>query len=104
NYELLRQIKQAWDPNNIFNPNKIVDTPRMNTSLRYYPGQVDPDIKTYFRFSQGNILNHAERCNGSGDCRKTHLSEGTMCPSYMATRSEKDTTRSRANILREFLT
>src|SRR5690606_34617186 len=86
NYELLRQIKQAWDPNNIFNPNKIVDTPRMNTSLRYYPGQVDPDIKTYFRFSQGNILNHAEQCNGSGDCRKTHLSGGTMCPSYMATR------------------
>lgn len=104
NYELLRQVKQAWDPNNIFNPNKIVDTPRMNTSLRYYPGQVDPDIKTYFRFSQGNILNHAEQCNGSGDCRKTHLSGGTMCPSYMATRSEKDTTRSRANILREFLT
>ncbi|MEO8713281.1 MAG: 4Fe-4S dicluster domain-containing protein, partial [Parafilimonas sp.] len=47
---------------------------------------------------------HAEQCNGSGDCRKTHLSGGTMCPSYMATRNEKDTTRARANILREFLT
>jgi Fe-S oxidoreductase len=51
-----------------------------------------------------DILQHAEQCNGSGDCRKTHLSGGTMCPSYMATRNEKDTTRARANILREFLT
>jgi Fe-S oxidoreductase len=45
-----------------------------------------------------------EQCNGSGDCRKTALSGGTMCPSYMATKNEKDTTRARANILREFLT
>ncbi len=51
-----------------------------------------------------NILQHAEQCNGSGDCRKTELSGGTMCPSYMATRNEKDTTRARANILREVLT
>lgn len=104
NYELIKLVKQTWDPENIFNPNKIVDTPKMNTSLRYYPGQKDPEIKTVFRFSQQGILGHAEQCNGSGDCRKTHLSGGTMCPSYMATRNEKDTTRSRANILREFLT
>ena len=50
------------------------------------------------------ILRAAEQCNGSGDCRKTELSGGTMCPSYMATRNEKDTTRARANILREMLT
>jgi Fe-S oxidoreductase len=50
------------------------------------------------------VLQHAEQCNGSGDCRKTELSGGTMCPSFMATRNEKDTTRARANILREFLT
>ena len=49
-------------------------------------------------------MKHAEQCNGSGDCRKTELSGGTMCPSFMATRNEKDTTRARANILREFLT
>uniref|UniRef100_UPI00202A36E9 (Fe-S)-binding protein n=1 Tax=Rhodoflexus caldus TaxID=2891236 RepID=UPI00202A36E9 len=54
--------------------------------------------------ASGGILRHAEQCNGSGDCRKSHLSGGTMCPSYMATRSEKDTTRARANILRELLT
>ncbi|MGX5818828.1 FAD-binding and (Fe-S)-binding domain-containing protein [Chitinophaga lutea] len=104
NYELLRTIKYTWDPENIFNPNKIVDTPSMNSMLRYEPGQQTPDIKTVFHFPQQTILQHAEQCNGSGDCRKTHLSGGTMCPSYMATRNEKDTTRARANILREFLT
>ncbi|HVZ57703.1 MAG TPA: FAD-linked oxidase C-terminal domain-containing protein [Chitinophagaceae bacterium] len=104
NYELMKQIKQAWDPDHIFNPNKIVDTPPMNTMLRYTPGQQTPAFQTIFRFHRQDILQHAEQCNGSGDCRKTHLSGGTMCPSYMATRSEKDTTRARANILREFLT
>ncbi len=104
NYALLKQVKTTWDPNNIFNPNKIVDTPSMNSMLRYEPGQVTPTFETIFRFHKQDILQHAEQCNGSGDCRKTHLSGGTMCPSYMATRDEKDTTRARANILREFLT
>ena len=104
NYALLKQIKTIWDPNHIFNPNKIVDTPSMNTMLRYEPGQLTPEFKTIFRFHKQDILQHAEQCNGSGDCRKTHLSGGTMCPSFMATRDEKDTTRARANILREFLT
>lgn len=104
NYELLKTIKYTWDPQNIFNPNKIVDTPPMNTMLRYKPGQKTPAFKTIFRFYNQDVLQHAEQCNGSGDCRKTHLSGGTMCPSYMATKNEKDTTRARANILREFLT
>ncbi|HRH59145.1 MAG TPA: FAD-linked oxidase C-terminal domain-containing protein, partial [Chitinophagaceae bacterium] len=104
NYQLMRQIKYTWDPDNIFNPNKIVDTTSMNTMLRYKPGQQTPAFKTEFRFYKQDILQHAEQCNGSGDCRKTHLSGGTMCPSFMATRNEKDTTRARANILREFLT
>jgi len=104
NYELLKQIKYTWDPENIFNPNKIVDTPPMDTMLRYKPGQQTPAFKTVFRFYNQDILQHAEQCNGSGDCRKTELSGGTMCPSFMATRDEKDTTRARANILREMLT
>jgi FAD/FMN-containing dehydrogenase/Fe-S oxidoreductase len=104
NYRLLKEIKNAWDPEHIFNPEKIVDTPSMNTMLRYEPGQFTPAFTTLFRFHQQDILQHAEQCNGSGDCRKTHLSGGTMCPSFMATRNEKDTTRARANILREFLT
>ena len=104
NYQLLKEIKRSWDPENIFNPNKIVDTPPMNTMLRYTPGQQTPAFNTLFRFHNQDVLQHAEQCNGSGDCRKTHLSGGTMCPSFMATRNEKDTTRARANILREFLT
>lgn len=104
NYELLKQVKYTWDPQNIFNPGKIVDAPPMDTMLRYKPGQKTPPFKTIFRFYNQDILQHAEQCNGSGDCRKTHFSGGTMCPSFMATRDEKDTTRARANILREFLT
>lgn len=75
NYDLLKQIKQVWDPQHIFNPNKIVDTPPMDTMLRYEPGQFTPEFKTTFRFHQQDILQHAEQCNGSGDCRKSHLSE-----------------------------
>ncbi|QJW91652.1 FAD-binding protein [Spirosoma taeanense] len=104
NYELMRQIKHTWDPDGIFNPGKIVETPPMDTFLRYEAGQQTPEFQTYFRYKDQNVLQHAEQCNGSGDCRKTQLSGGTMCPSYMATRNEKDTTRARANILREMLT
>lgn len=104
NYELMREMKHTWDPAGIFNPGKIVETPPMDTFLRYEAGQQTPAYKTYFRYSNQTVLQHAEQCNGSGDCRKTEASGGTMCPSYMATRSEKDTTRARANILREFLT
>ena len=105
NYNLFKQVKEIWDPNNIFNPDKIVDTPPMDTSLRYIPGQKTPQFKTTYNFDDyDGILRTAELCNGSGDCRKTHISGGTMCPSFMATKNEKDTTRARANILREILT
>ena len=105
NYELLKSLKNTWDPNHIFNPGKIVEVPDMTKNLRYEPGKEQRQISTYFNFSDvGGILSAAEKCNGSGDCRKTELIGGTMCPSYMATRNENDVTRARANILREFLT
>ncbi|HNA97533.1 MAG TPA: FAD-linked oxidase C-terminal domain-containing protein, partial [Chitinophagaceae bacterium] len=105
NYELLRQLKYTFDPENIFNPGKIVDTPPMDTSLRYEENQQTRQFDTVFDFSEDEgILRAAEKCNGSGDCRKLPGSGGAMCPSYMATRNEKDTTRARANILRDFLT
>jgi FAD/FMN-containing dehydrogenase/Fe-S oxidoreductase len=104
NYQLMRDLKSWWDPKGIFNPNKIVDTPPMDTFLRYEAGQQTPEFKTAFRYKDQDVLQHAEQCNGSGDCRKTPISGGTMCPSFMATRNEKETTRARANILREFLT
>ncbi len=104
NFELLKQIKKTWDPNGIFNPGKIVDTPPMNTSLRYEPGKKAPEIETILDFGPVTILQHAEQCNGTGVCRKTEKTGGTMCPSYMVTHNEKDTTRARANIIREYLT
>jgi len=105
NYELFRRIKFSWDPQNIFNPGKIVNAAPMNKFLRYEPDMETPTHDTLMDFSNvGGILRLAEKCNGSGDCRKLPGSGGTMCPSYMATRNEKDTTRGRANTLREFLT
>lgn len=105
NYELCKQIKSSWDPFQVFNPGKIVDTPPMDTSLRYMPDYETAQFDTEFSFEKNNgILRAAESCNGSGDCRKTELSGGTMCPSYMVTKEEKHTTRARANILREVLT
>ncbi|QMU29805.1 FAD-binding and (Fe-S)-binding domain-containing protein [Adhaeribacter radiodurans] len=104
-YELFREVKRIFDPHFIFNAGKIVDTPPMDEYLRYVPDQTTPQINTVFSFAgQGSILRLAEKCSGSGDCRKTQLTGGVMCPSYMATRQEKDTTRARANILRQFLT
>ncbi|NOQ26224.1 MAG: FAD-binding protein [Bacteroidales bacterium] len=105
NYILLQDLKSVWDPNNIFNPGKVVDVPSMTSNLRYESDRKEPEIETVFDFSNvGGILRATEKCNGSGDCRKTEKTGGTMCPSYMATRNENDVTRARANILREFLT
>ena len=105
NYKLLKRIKTSFDPDNIFNPGKIVDAFPMDENLRYKPGRKEPKIETMLDFSASQgILREAEKCNGSGDCRKLPEFDGTMCPSYRATRNEKDTTRARANTLREFLT
>ena len=103
-YELMRSVKAVFDPDNRFNPGKIVDTPPMDTHLRHEPGHATPEYSTLFDFSKvAGVVRAAEKCNGFGDCRKSHLAGGTMCPSYMATREEKHTTRARANILRHTL-
>lgn len=104
-YESFKDLKKVCDPKNIFNPNKIVNTPPMNSFLRYQPDVLTPEIDTIFDFSStGGMIRAIEKCNGSGDCRKTILAGGAMCPSYQATNDEKNVTRARANILREFLT
>ncbi len=103
-YDVFKEIKNIWDKNGIFNPGKITGTPKMNTNLRYTPGQKTPQLKTYFDFSSDlGIVRAAEKCNGTGLCRKSEVMGGTMCPSFMATRDEDKSTRARANILREFL-
>ncbi len=103
-YAMMRRIKETFDPQGIFNPGKIIDTPPMDSSLRHSPGHAEPKYETFFDFasSQG-VVGAAEKCTGVGECRKSHFMGGTMCPSYMATRNEKDSTRGRANTLRHAL-
>jgi FAD/FMN-containing dehydrogenase/Fe-S oxidoreductase len=126
-YELMRQVKQCWDPDGMFNLHKIVDTLPMDSMLRFDIDQ-QYDIekrlgsdKTYFNWkaafdeckapgatgakSQMNALMCSiEQCNGAGDCRKSNLIGGTLCPAYKVSGDELKTTRARANVLREILT
>ncbi|MCC9018965.1 FAD-binding and (Fe-S)-binding domain-containing protein [Flavobacterium lipolyticum] len=105
NYELLKRIKLAFDPNSALNIGKIVNALKMDENHRVVSGRVEPDIKTFQDFSDSlGILRATEKCNGSGDCRKLPSAGGAMCPSYRATKNEKETTRARANALREYLT
>ena len=126
-YELMRQVKKCWDPEGMFNLHKIVDTLPMDSMLRFDTDQ-QYDIekrlgsdKTYFNWkaafdeckapgatgakSQTNALMCSiEQCNGAGDCRKSNLIGGTLCPAYKVSGDELKTTRARANVLREILT
>lgn len=105
NYQLLKELKKCWDPHNILNPGKITDTPSIIGNMRYLADQPVSKAETIFEFPEKyGILYAAEKCSGSGDCRKSSLIGGTMCPTFMATRDEDKTTRGRANILREYLT
>ena len=91
-YELMRQVKYCWDADNIFNPHKIVDTPKMDEFLRADRSKTGDDL-----------LCRVEQCNGAGDCRKSQIIGGTMCPTYKVSHDELQTTRARANMLREWL-
>ena len=102
-YAAFRAIKQTFDPTGLFNPGKIVDSPPLTTNLRYGAGYRTPDPRTFFDYGEHGGLGRAvEMCSGVGACRKTL--DGTMCPSYMATRDEAHSTRGRANALRLAMT
>lgn len=105
NYGFLKEIKSVFDSKGILNPGKIVNPVPMDEMLRYQSNQTTRQIDTVFDFSaQLGILRAVEMCNGSADCRRLNNKSGTMCPSYMATLNETDSTRARANVLREYLT
>lgn len=101
-YELCRKTKDIFDPQHILNPGKVVDPPSMTDHLRMGPEYQAQSFRTQLDFSDdGGFAGSVEKCNGNGACRK--LRAGTMCPSFMATREEKDSTRGRANALRSAL-
>jgi Fe-S oxidoreductase len=100
-----REVKQRFDPGHVLNPGKIVDAPKMDdrSLFRYSPDYRVPEFKTALDWSAypgagGGFQGAVEMCNNNGACRK--LEGGVMCPSYRATRDEKDVTRGRANTLR----
>ncbi len=105
-YAAYRGIKKAFDPQNLFNPGKITDAPPMTDNLRYLPGYETKSVHSALMFPNARGIDvgfaaAAEACNGMGVCRKRGVE--TMCPPFMATREEKDSTRGRANALREAL-
>ena len=99
-YDAFREIKRTFDPHGILNPGKIVDAPPLTSNLRYGTAYRSRSQETWFDYSawSGGMSGAVEMCSGLGACRKTL--EGTMCPSYMATREEAHSTRGRANTLR----
>ncbi len=101
-YNAFKQVKHLFDPENLLNPGKIIDTPKMHEYLRHgVPGyeQHVHEVKSNFKYNEhGSFPLAVEQCNGIGACRKNGT--GTMCPSYMATRDEESVTRGRANALR----
>ena len=101
-YQALREVKEAFDPDGIMNPGKIIDPPPMTENLRFGAKYNTIKIDTYFDFSaQDGFGGAIEMCNGVGACRKTLT--GTMCPSFIATREEEHSTRGRANALRSVI-
>lgn len=102
-YEAFIAVKRAFDPDWLMNPGKIVEAPAMTENLRYGADYPTLELPTVFDFSeQDGFLGAVEACTGVGACRK--VGAGTMCPSYMGTRDEDNSTRGRANVLREALT
>ena len=97
-YGMFRELKATFDPDGIMNPGKIIDCPPMTENLRYGPDYRAESLPTYLDFSiDTNFAGAVEMCNGMGACRKL---DGTMCPSFIATREEEHSTRGRANLLR----
>jgi Fe-S oxidoreductase len=100
-YALCRRTKETFDPEGILNPGKVVDAPSMTDHLRMGPDyQTKPFAAALDWSNEGSFAAAVEKCNGNGACRKLHADGGTMCPSFMATREEEDSTRGRANALR----
>ncbi len=99
-----RRVKRAFDPDNTFNPGKIVDPAPIDSHWRFEPGEKTPEVETHFNWDADlGLVRSIEKCNGAGACRKRAEAGGTMCPSYMVTLEEVDSTRGRANVFRNLI-
>ena len=134
-YAMMQELKKCWDPLQVFNLHKIVDTLPMDSMLRFEVGQQyaiekelgisalrqDQGPKTYYNWKAAfdeckvegatgaknqlhALICSIEQCNGAGDCRKSNLIGGTLCPAFKVSGDETKATRARANVLREILT
>ena len=130
-YALMQELKKGWDPLQVFNLHKIVDTLPMDSMLRFEVGQKYAIERSALRQAQGPqtyynwkaafdefkvegatgaknqlhaLMCSIEQCNGAGDCRKSNLIGGTLCPAFKVSGDETKATRARANVLREILT
>ena len=126
-YALMQDLKRCWDPLQVFNLHKIVDTLPMDSMLRFDVNQqyaIEKELdsaKTYYNWKAAfdeckvegatgaknqlhALMCSIEQCNGAGDCRKSNLIGGTLCPAYKVSGEETKATRARANLLREILT
>jgi Fe-S oxidoreductase len=101
--QAFREFKAIWDPAGLLNPGKVVDPYRIDENLKLGVSYNPPSPAVHFDYplDGGSFAHAALRCVGAGKCRDT--SEGTMCPSYMATLDEEHTTRGRARVLFEML-
>jgi len=98
-YEGFRLTKELFDPGHLLNPGKIVDPPPIDSHLRYGTAYHDLPFPAVYQYrEQRDFFTAIHQCSGLGACRK--ISGGTMCPSFMVTRDEIDSTRGRANALR----
>ena len=98
-YQAFKDIKTLFDPDNLMNPGKIVNAPPMDQNLKYGVNYKPQKWDSVYHYRKNNgFISEVELCIGIGACHKTL--QGTMCPSYIATRDEEHSTRGRANALR----
>jgi len=100
--QAFRRFKQAWDPERLMNPGKLIDAYRMDENLRLGPDYNTPVFDSVLHFTEdaGGFGRSTERCIGMGKCR---AQTGAMCPSFQATGEERFSTRGRAHLLHELL-